>query len=88
MARLVEFASWALFILLGVVFLAEGWAALSIPYLLLLFLAIFLRFSIRVVKEYDRLVVFRVDARILGRQGARSHPGSSFHGLGDFCGHA
>ena len=56
MVRLVEFASWVLFILLGVAFLAEGWGSrLSIPYLLLLFLAIFLRFSIRVVKEYERL---------------------------------
>ena len=68
MVRLVEFASWALFLLLGVAFLAEGGAALSIPYLLLLFLAIFLRFSIRVVKEYDRLVVFRV-GRCIGAKG-------------------
>jgi len=60
MVRLVEFLSWVLLFLLGAALLVNGGAAISIPYVLLLILAIFLRMSVRVVKEYDRLVVLRM----------------------------
>ena len=68
MIKVLEIVSWLLLFLLGVVFLVNRWDAITVPYVLLLGLAIFLRLSIRVVKEYDRLVVLRM-GRCIGAKG-------------------